>query len=139
MQWNGCPCHIWLTKLKIKIAENKKIGSVEQASCSSLWEWSQRHACMCVAWLLRGMILNSWSEFDCFSYVFQEHAQVIGICKKKPSFFLSLLKQVKTTTLNPGANPTSIVSYNASAVNIYNATSSLTHIEIKILLLWKTP
>jgi hypothetical protein len=42
--------------------------------------------------------------------------------KKKPSFFLSLLKQVKTTTLNPGASPTSIVSYNASAVNIYNAS-----------------
>jgi hypothetical protein len=32
---------------------------------------------------------------------------------------------------NPGANPT-IVSYNSSAVKIYNATGSLVHFENKI-------
>jgi hypothetical protein len=34
----------------------------------------------------------------------------------------------------PGANPT-IASYNASVVNFYNATSSLAHLENKILYL----
>jgi hypothetical protein len=39
----------------------------------------------------------------------------------------------------PGANPT-IVSYNTSAVKIYNATSSLVHLEKQkyFLLSWKT-